>query len=129
MVRLFVRFSPEKTEEPVTAHVIKETGATMSILNAKMDQSGGEMLINVDSSNVKDVIEAFRAHGAECNRKKGIFQVDENLCIYCGGCYSLCPVEAIMFEADYKLIFIDEKCIACKNCEDACPVKAIKILT
>jgi len=129
MVRLFVRFSPEKAEEPVTAYVIIETGATISILNARMDQTGGEMLINVDPSNVKDVIEAFRAHGAECNRKRGIFQVDEDLCIYCGGCYSLCPVEAIMFEPDYKLIFFDEKCTACKNCEDVCPVRAIKILT
>ncbi len=129
MVRLLVRLTPEKAEEPVTSHVIKETGATISILNARMDQTGGEMLIDVDPSNVNDVIKAFRAHDAECNRKRGIFQVDEDLCIYCGGCYSLCPVEAIMFEADYKLIFIDEKCTACKNCEDACPVRAIKILT
>lgn len=52
-------------------------------------------------------------------------QANLNKCISCGGCVSVCPVNAI--ELKEKEITIDaEKCIDCKTCTELCPVSALK---
>ncbi|MFA5336921.1 MAG: 4Fe-4S binding protein [Candidatus Omnitrophota bacterium] len=56
--------------------------------------------------------------------------IDEELCIGCGACVSLCPK---------KILYIDEKSGKCKvtdelkcdhlrGCEKVCPVDALKII-
>jgi NAD-dependent dihydropyrimidine dehydrogenase PreA subunit len=61
---------------------------------------------------------------------KRIVIIDEELCIGCGACVSLCP---------NKILYIDEKSGKCKvsneskcdrlrGCEKVCPVDAIKII-
>jgi digeranylgeranylglycerophospholipid reductase len=49
--------------------------------------------------------------------------VDAARCCYCGGCVSLCPVDAIDL-AETRLT-IDELCIECGLCVPACPVGAL----
>jgi digeranylgeranylglycerophospholipid reductase len=44
-------------------------------------------------------------------------------CAYCGGCVSVCPVDAIHL-AETRLL-IGEACIECGLCIDACPVGAL----
>ena len=59
-----------------------------------------------------------------------IVMIDEELCVGCGACVSLCPK---------KILYIDEKTGKCKvsdesecdrlrGCEKVCPVAAIKII-
>lgn len=48
--------------------------------------------------------------------------VDRRRCAYCGGCVSVCPVEAISL-AETRLL-IDESCIECGDCLAACPMGA-----
>ena len=52
--------------------------------------------------------------------------VDQEKCIGCGACASICPVGAIkLFKGKSQ---IDEKkCIKCGSCEMFCPVNAIII--
>jgi digeranylgeranylglycerophospholipid reductase len=58
--------------------------------------------------------------------KGGFFMVlvDYVRCAYCGGCVSVCPVEALML-AETRLVVGDE-CIDCGNCVVACPVGALR---
>ena len=54
-------------------------------------------------------------------------KVDKGKCMWCGGCVSVCPVQAL--ELRETAIYIDEgKCIDCGNCEKICPVGAIKVV-
>ncbi|MDD2227076.1 MAG: 4Fe-4S binding protein [Clostridia bacterium] len=53
--------------------------------------------------------------------------IDKNKCIACGSCVSVCPVNAIEFEADGKPQIIKEKCIKCGSCVAICPTQAITI--
>ena len=52
---------------------------------------------------------------------------DENKCIHCGACISICPVDVFYHDekwivrADYK------KCTGCGICEDVCPAGAIYV--
>jgi L-aspartate semialdehyde sulfurtransferase ferredoxin len=53
---------------------------------------------------------------------------DEELCIDCGACISLCPVKAIVIEKDWTVDVKDKECIGCKLCTYSCPTKAIKVV-
>lgn len=50
--------------------------------------------------------------------------IDENLCINCGKCENICPVDAVKHnENNY---YIDNKqCIECLACVTGCPMEAI----
>lgn len=50
--------------------------------------------------------------------------VDPQRCAYCGGCVSVCPVEALTL-AETRLI-VDESCIDCEDCVVACPMGALR---
>jgi digeranylgeranylglycerophospholipid reductase len=51
--------------------------------------------------------------------------VDRNRCAYCGGCVSVCPVEALTL-AETRLE-VSEACIDCGDCTSACPVGALQL--
>lgn len=46
-------------------------------------------------------------------------------CISCGGCTSVCPVNAITLK-NGEISIDQEKCTECGACIKLCPVKAIK---
>jgi digeranylgeranylglycerophospholipid reductase len=51
--------------------------------------------------------------------------VDPNRCAYCGGCVSVCPVEALLL-AETRLE-VGRECIDCGDCISACPVGALQL--
>ena len=51
-------------------------------------------------------------------------EVDEEKCLACGACISVCPQDAISMHAGKALVDRD-KCISCAICIKACPVGAI----
>ena len=53
--------------------------------------------------------------------------VNKPLCIGCGACAAVCPVDAISFDENGKAQIDQDICIKCGACEMACPVSAIKI--
>jgi len=56
-------------------------------------------------------------------------EIDENKCIRCKKCISVCPVKIYVFDEKNNKILVKnpEKCIGCKICEMQCPVDAIKV--
>jgi len=50
--------------------------------------------------------------------------VDYHRCTYCGGCVSICPVEAITLN-ETRLV-VTEACIDCGDCVIACPIGALR---
>ncbi len=50
--------------------------------------------------------------------------VDSERCAYCGGCVSICPVEALTL-AETRLL-VGDACIECGDCVEACPVGALQ---
>ena len=51
-------------------------------------------------------------------------KVDENQCLSCGGCVSVCPQDAISMKN--LIAYVDSgKCISCEICVNTCPIGAI----
>ena len=51
--------------------------------------------------------------------------VNKDLCLGCGACVSVCPVEALSLDADGHAESNKDVCIYCGTCVDTCPVQAI----
>jgi digeranylgeranylglycerophospholipid reductase len=54
-----------------------------------------------------------------------MINVEPHRCAYCGGCVSVCPVEAL-YLAETRLE-VSEACIECGDCVSACPVGALSL--
>lgn len=52
-------------------------------------------------------------------------EINEDLCLHCGYCKSLCPHEAIEFNSKYNIK--KERCLGCSICAKNCPQKAIEM--
>lgn len=53
------------------------------------------------------------------------WKIDNNRCLRCGGCVSVCPTAAL--ELRDNVIYDSKLCTLCGVCEKACPVEAIKV--
>jgi len=129
MARILLKFSEEIVEKPITAQVILEQKVPISIITAKTDSQGGEVLIEVSSADVERVIDAFRNKGVTVRIPK-LIEIDSEKCFDCGACLSLCPVSAVTLKEDFSIAFDDKKCIGspCGMCVDICPARAIKLV-
>jgi MinD superfamily P-loop ATPase len=129
MARILLKFSEEIVEKPITAQVILEQKVPISIITAKTDSQGGEVLIEVSSADVERVIDAFQNKGVTVRIPK-LIEIDSEKCFDCGACLSLCPVSAVTLKEDFSIAFDDKKCIGspCGMCVDVCPARAIKLV-
>ncbi len=124
-----LRFSKEIADLPITSQVILEQKVPVNILSAHMNQQGGEILAEVDSDHAEAVVKAFRRKGVTVDVRK-LVEKDDERCIDCGACVSLCPMDALAFSENHAVVLNEEKCngITCGLCVDACTTRAIKLL-
>jgi len=129
MDRILLRFSEENVEEPITSQIILELGIPLRIVTATVNSLGGDILLEVPAVHVEKVVQAFRAKGVVVKFPK-LIEVDSDKCFDCGACYALCPVDAIVYDSDYSVVFDEKTCIGspCGLCVDACPARAITLV-
>jgi Fe-S-cluster-containing hydrogenase component 2 len=127
MTRILLRFSENIVERPITSQIILDLKVPINIITAHVDSKGGEVLAEVPDEALQKVVKAFRKHGATVSIPK-LIEIDNDECISCGACLTLCPVEAITLDEDATVVFNQEKCLGstCSACVDACPSRAIK---
>lgn len=98
---------------------------TFNILRFSTGSSGVNLLLDVPEEKVKFITEALTQNNVFVN-KKGRVILDDDLCIDCGACVSLCPTDALHLDNEFCLIYSYEKCIGCLLCLDSCPRNAIQ---
>lgn len=52
-------------------------------------------------------------------------EVNKDLCIGCGACVGVCPVEALSLDEEGKAESNPDVCIDCGACMGTCPMEAI----
>ena len=61
----------------------------------------------------------------ERKRKKAL--VDQRLCVACGCCVKVCPLQAIEIVRGVMAQVRQDKCVGCGKCARECPASVIKI--
>jgi ferredoxin len=98
---------------------------SFNILKFSTTSEGINLLLDIPQEKTKEITESLMSNEIQVN-KKGRIILDEDLCIDCGACLSLCVVEAIHYSEDDKIEFSEDKCIGCLICIDSCPRGAIQ---
>jgi L-aspartate semialdehyde sulfurtransferase ferredoxin len=127
-MKAWLKFSPKMVNQAVITHMIKKFDVSFNILRADINPKGGQMLIEISGPDAKEGIEYIKKEGIDVSPVKRVVKKDEELCIDCGACISLCPVKAIEIEKDWTVDVKDKECIGCKLCTFSCPTKAIKVV-
>lgn len=127
MKRILIRFNEEQVSDPIATQILIEYRVPAAILSAQINSKGGEIILEIPDESLEKIVAAFRKRGVTVTVPK-LIEVDSDKCFNCGGCVSLCPVEAISLDEDYTVHFDKEKCVGstCSICVDACPARAIK---
>lgn len=126
-MKAWLKFSPSIVNKTVISDLIKNFDVTFNILRADITPKGGKMLIEISGTEADKGIEYMEKEGIQLNPIKKVVKKDEDKCVDCGECISLCPVKAINMEEDWTVELDDQKCIGCGFCTTSCPTKAIKI--
>lgn len=98
---------------------------TLNILKFSTGNKGINLLIDIPEDKIKTITESLKKNNIIVN-KKGRVIIDDDKCIDCGACISLCPTDALCLDKEERLLFYAEKCIGCLLCLDSCPRFAIE---
>ncbi len=120
-MKLLLRYPLPLDEMPYTAEVILETGAKINIDQATRD----ELIVDVPGDDVEHVAELFREKGVEVRKLLKLITWDEERCIHCGACISVCPTGVFTFNPSWNINLEEEKCVRCEICVKACPLSAL----
>jgi ferredoxin len=122
-------FSPENSNKPVMCHVVRNYDVTYNIVAAQTT-AGKEGYLTVElwgeDAKCRDALDYLRGQGIiVAPAKQHVSRCDE-LCMHCGMCLALCPVDALTIEEGSRLvIFNEEECTVCGMCTRICPVGAM----
>lgn len=126
-MKLLLRFNPDIIKKPIIAETVLETGVMLDIERARVEGPRGEIVVSVPDDGCREVVSALRRRHVDVVRLDAPVTKDEEACVHCGACVSICPVGAIAFEYDWRVRMDEKACVHCGNCVVACPVKAIKL--
>jgi L-aspartate semialdehyde sulfurtransferase ferredoxin len=126
-MKLMLHVAPGIVRYPVVASVILETGALVNIERASIDAVSGEIVLEAPADKVQEVIEAFERRGVKVVPLEIPVVRDENECVHCGACVSICPTKTFRFE-DWRVVAESGKCIQCGACVVGCPQRALRLV-
>ena len=126
-MKLLLSFPSHLHGMPYTAEVILETGAKINIDRANVNAVCGELIIDVPDEKVEEVARRFEARGVVVKRLLSPISWDEERCIHCGACISVCPKGVFSFDEHWRIRVEAEKCVRCDVCVKACPLNAIEL--
>jgi len=122
---LELKFNSKAVKEPIISIATLETHALINIIRASVGPRYGEIVVEVDDSKADDVTEVFERYGVEVSKLDRAIVKDEDKCVHCGACLSICPVEVFSIDSDRRVVADTTKCIQCGVCVKVCPVGAL----
>jgi Fe-S-cluster-containing dehydrogenase component len=134
--KTFVLSFPEAVvQQPVAYHLIKDYNWIINILRARVNPSEnleeeGMLVIEAQgqSGNIDEGLQYLSRIGVRYEPLAQDVVWNEERCIHCTACTSLCPTGALSVGRPEMLVSFDkEKCIACEACLKVCSYKALAI--
>lgn len=129
--RMILRFSRNRVDKPVVYRLSRDFGLVFNILRANISPRADSMMVIEIEGEQKDFDEGMKYLNSQNVEIEPIEQdilKDEERCVHCGLCTSVCAPHALFIEEETrKVLFEYERCVACEMCVKVCPVKAMKV--
>ncbi len=129
--RIILRFKRSTIDKPIVYRLVKDFDLIFNILRASVSPRAESMMVLEMEGD-----EAAFAAGVEYLKKAGVdiepieqdISRDEERCVHCGMCTSVCAPDALEIDREtMKVKFDYEKCVGCEFCVRVCPVKAMHV--
>lgn len=124
---LLLRFDSKAVKQPIITKAAIDTNTLINIIKASIGARQGELIVEVENAKVKAVEEIFKNYGVEVQELDRAIVKDDEMCVHCGLCISICPVEVFRIGVDKKIIAETSRCIHCCVCVNVCPTKALSL--
>jgi ferredoxin len=112
---------------PILAEAILETGIPLNIAQAHFDSTAGEIVADIKDTEYKMIKQALVSRGAEVRKLDTPINWDEDECVECGACVSVCPTKVFSMDKEWNLVVDTTKCIQCGTCIEMCPHDALSL--
>jgi ferredoxin len=112
-------------------NLAKRFDLTFNILKARINpKEEGHMVLELSGTEAdyKKGISYLQEHGVSVQEVAQSISRDEESCLHCGLCTSLCIAKALRLDLETRLvIFESSRCTACGQCTRICPVNAMHV--
>jgi len=122
-------FNKKIMYKPLIYRLAKDFDVIFNVLEAKiLPKLEGRLILELRGTeeSINSSIEYLTAEGVTVETLVDKIIRDDDRCINCGACTSVCRVDALCIDrATMEVDFNHEKCVACGMCKIACPVGAM----
>jgi L-aspartate semialdehyde sulfurtransferase ferredoxin len=129
--RYVLRFSPEVVNRPIVSDIIKAFNISVNIMNADISSGrAGMLVVELDGSEeaLEHSVEYLQRHGVECSPHVKELVFDQEKCVDCGSCTSVCFSGALVMNREsWELEYHADSCVVCGLCVEACPLRLFTI--
>ena len=129
--RVILRFKRNTIDKPIVYRLVKDYDLTFNILRANISPKAESMMvmeIEGEEANFTGGMEYLKEANIGIEPIEQDIDRDEERCVHCGLCTSVCATEALDINRETMRVNFDyEKCVACELCVRVCPVKAMHV--
>jgi L-aspartate semialdehyde sulfurtransferase ferredoxin len=129
--RVILRFKRNTIDKPIVYRLVKEYDLVFNILRANISPKAESMMvmeIEGEEANFARGMEYLRNANIGIEPLEQDINRDEERCVHCGLCTSVCATEALEINRETMRVSFDyEKCVACELCVRVCPVRAMHV--
>lgn len=126
---VYLSFPPEVSGRPVVCNLAMLHNLSFNILRSEINpRHDGSMTLEIAGSEVDfhKGMSYLKENGVRITPASQKIFRDEDLCMHCGLCTSLCRTKALSVNPESRLVEFDvDKCTACGMCTRVCPVRAM----
>lgn len=128
---IYLSFPPEASGRPVVCNLAMLFNLSFNILKADISpRHEGTLTLEITGreENYRKGLSYLKENGVKITPASQKVTRDEDACMHCGLCTSLCRTKALSVDlASRKVVFDVEKCSACGMCTRVCPVRAMVV--
>ena len=129
--RITLRFQRNAIDKPIVYRLAKDFDLVYNILRANVSPRAESMMVmevEGTESEFKKGVEYLQGLGVGIEPIDQDISKDEDKCVHCGLCTSVCASQALDIDRETMRVRFDyEKCVACELCVKICPVKAMQV--
>jgi len=129
--RIVLHFPEHLVDQPIITRLVREHDLSLNILKATINpHEQGLMVMELlgEPAEIQKGCDYLRSLGIGIQSLTQDLRRNDEKCIQCGQCVSVCPSGAQTLSRPSMEVALDgEKCIACEACVAVCPTHALSM--